>query len=61
MIFFKFWYTCGTLLIKLFGYLVYNLEYFGIFYSAKLGNPVRNSTNYNLVCSALEIRYPYGN
>ena len=40
MIFFQ---NFGIFLITYFGiYLVYNLEHFGIFYSAKPGNPVRN-------------------
>ena len=38
MIFFR---NFGIFLIAYFGiYLVYNLEHFGIFYSAKPGNPV---------------------
>ena len=40
LIFFsKFWYIFGIFLIPYFGIcLVYNLEHFGIFYSAKPGN-----------------------
>ena len=41
MIFFR---NFGIFLITYFGiYLVYNLEHFGIFYSAKPGNPGRNT------------------
>ena len=41
MIFFR---NFGIFLITYFGiYLVYNLEHFGIFYSAKPGNPVAGS------------------
>ena len=52
MIFFsKFWYTFGIFLITYFGiYLVYNLEHFGIFYSAKPGLTVFNGLTAASAC-----------
>ena len=49
MIFFRNFgiYIFGIFVITYFGiYLVYNLEHFGIFYSAKPGNPEQNVSGY---------------